>query len=317
MDKKIIGGGSNRSSTSFMRQLRNDDHMEKVYGESITGRGHDQVGWSILLLLLLLRIPYTIAIIYVLPIDNQIGAAIYEVSTYFLTCFLIWWERKRLEAFHVDSIALLLILLIRPVQTFILSYWGVDSPLAFPRPLGLGLWAISLGTMAALRRSETKPAGADSRSLTWLGAGLLVGILMSILENLPTFRSMLSYNTDLLQTQLTPVLYSTSLNVLYHLGFAPVNEEPLFRGFLWGYLRQLKLKEHLIWYFQASLFTSAHLYLARQFPLTIWVFIPAAGLLFGLLAWRSRSIAPAMIAHAMVNGSIYLLIVVLILQSMN
>ncbi len=43
----------------------------------------------------------------------------------------------------------------------------------------------------------------------------------------------------------------------------------------------------------------------------------AAGLLFGWLAWRSRSVASGMLAHAMVNGSVYLLIAVLLLQSVN
>ena len=290
--------------------------MDNVYGEGILRRQQNQIGWFVLILLLSLRIPYTIAIIYILPIENQMGAAIYEVGTYFLTCFLIWWERKRLGEFHVDGAALLLILLIRPIQTFILSYWGVDSPLAFPRPMGLALWGISLATLAALWRSGRRLALPDASSLTWLGVGLLVGIFLSIVENLQTFQSMLSYSPDHLQAQLRPLLYSASLNILYHLGFAPVNEEPLFRGFLWGYLRQLKWNAPVIWIFQALLFTFAHVYLAGQFPLRFWVFIPCAGLLFGYLAWRSRSIAPAMLAHAMVNGSMYLLIIVL-LQSMN
>jgi membrane protease YdiL (CAAX protease family) len=65
------------------------------------------------------------------------------------------------------------------------------------------------------------------------------------------------------------------------------------------------------------LFTSAHIYLATQFPVMFWIFIPVAGLLFGLLTWRSRSIAPAMLAHGMVNGTIYVLFVLLILQSLH
>ena len=272
------------------------------------------MGWSILIVLLLLRIPYTIAIIYLLPIGNQSGAAIYEVSTYSLTSFLIWWERERLKEFHIDLLSLFLIFLIRPIQTLILSYWRVDSPMAFPRLLGLALWAVSLGSIAALWQSGFKPARVNARSLTWLVLGLFVGTGMSIAENLQSFRSML-HNATPMQTQLTPILYSTSLNVLYHLGFAPINEEPLFRGFLWGYLRQLQWKEPLIWCFQTVLFAVAHLYLAAQFPLKFWVFIPTAGLLFGLMTWRSRSIAPAMLAHAMINGSVYLPIVLLILQS--
>ena len=280
--------------------------MDSTLDRSLT---HVRIGWFILFLLLLLRIPYTIAIIYLLPIENQGGAAFYEAGTYFLTCLLIWWERRRLGEFHIDLAALFLIILVRPLQTLILSYWGVDSPLAFPRSMGLGLWAIALGLELALWRGGFRPARPGPRSLLWLAAGLFLGIGLSIAEDFPAFRSVASARP---QAALIPFLSSTGLNLLYHLGFAPVNEEPLFRGFLWGYLRWLRWKEGWIWIFQAALFTSAHLYFARQYPLTFWVFIPLAGLLFGWLAWRSRSVAPGMLAHAMVNGSVYLLIAALL-----
>ena len=274
-------------------------------------RGHQRVAWLVLFLLLSLRIPYTIAIIYLLPIENQSGAAFYEAGTYLLTCFLIWWDRERLAEFHLDVAALVLIMAMRPVQTLILAYWGVDSPLAFPRPLGLGLWAIALGLAVGLWRNGFRPALPGARSFGWLAAGLLLGIGLSIAENVPAFRSVASGPASS-QAALMPFLTSTGLNLLYHLGFAPVNEEPLFRGFLWGYLRRLRWREGWIWVFQALLFTSAHLYFARQFPLMFWVLIPSAGLVFGLLAWRSRSIAPGMLAHAMVNGSVYLIIAALL-----
>lgn len=268
------------------------------------------MAWFILALLLLLRIPYTIFIIYYLPIENQNGATLYEISTYFLTAFLIWWERGRLADFHIDTSALFLIILFRPIQIFILSYWGVDSPLAYPSPFGLMLWVISLGLIISLWRSGFKPACITVQTLGWLALGSFTGICISIAENLRTFQSIL-HNANVHHALLTPVLVSTSLNLLYHLGFAPINEEPLFRGFLWGYLRQLKWKEGLICIFQAMLFTSAHVYLAGQFPWMFWVFIPGAALLFGQLAWRSRSIAPGILAHALINGSVYLLASVL------
>ncbi len=281
-------------------------------------RHHQHVGWLILILLLLLRIPYTIAIIYLLPIENQNGSAFYEVSTYLLISFLIWWERGSLNRFHIDGSALFLIVFIRPLQTLILSYWKVDSPLALPHPLGLALWGISVGLLMALWRSGFKPTRVNARSLLWILGGVFLGIGLSIAENFQSFWPAIYHAfTTPSKVELTPVLYSTSINLLYHLSFAPINEEPLFRGFLWGYLRQLKWKESLIWPFQALLFTSAHVYLAHQFPIMFWVFIPLAGLLFGLLTWRSRSIAAAILAHGMLNGSVYFLIVVLVLQSQH
>jgi len=276
---------------------------------------HQKIAWLVLALLLLLRIPYTIAIIYWLPIENQLGGAIYEISTYFLTAGLIWWERDRLADYHIDGLALFLIISLRPLQTLILNFWKVDSPLAFPHPLGLVIWGISLSLLIAFAYKGFKPTRVTRGSLNWLVVGILIGTFISIGENMHTFSSMLS-NARASQISLLPILSSTSLNLVYHLGFAPINEEPLFRGFLWGYLRQLKWREVSIWFFQAVLFTSAHVYFAKQYPVMFWVFIPGAALALGLLTWRARSIAPAMLAHGLINGSAYLLIAILVRLSL-
>ena len=37
-------------------------------------------------------------------------------------------------------------------------------------------------------------------------------------------------------------------------------------------------------------------------PLSFWLIVPITGLVFGLLAWRFRSIASSMASHALVNG---------------
>jgi membrane protease YdiL (CAAX protease family) len=273
-----------------------------VNGSFPTDKQHRQIALLTLVLLLLLRIPYTIAIIYFLPIENQTGGSVYEISTYALTCFLIWWERDRLEDFHIDPIALSFIIFLRPLQTLILTYWKVDSPLAFPHPPGLILWGISLGLLFALFKSGFKPARVSSRILSWLTFGILAGVVVSVIENMTTFLSGLNNASG---SSSPALLGSSSLVLLYHLGFAPINEEPLFRGFLWGQLRQRKWSEASILFFQAVLFTSAHVYFAEQYPLMFWVMIPSAALLFGLLSWRTRSITPAILAHGMINGSVY------------
>ena len=271
------------------------------------GTKHRQIIRAVLILLLLLRIPYTIAIIYFLPIENQTGAPVYEISTYSLIAFLIWWERERLLDFHIDSLALFFIIFIRPIQTLILNYWKVDSPLAFPHLPGLLLWGISLGLALALGKSGFKPARLSHQSLSWLIAGLFVGAGVSVLENLSAFLPGLRNSTGS-----SSLLGSSSLVLLYHLGFAPINEEPLFRGFLWGYLRQSHWKEIPILFLQTLLFTVAHVYFANQYPLTFWVLIPIAALLFGILTLRARSIAPAILAHGLVNGAAYVWILNLI-----
>lgn len=275
---------------------------------------HQRISWLILVLLLLLRIPFVIAIIFLLPIENENGATAYEVSTYLLTAFLMWWERERLVDFHIDSVALFLIILFRPIQTLVLNHWHVNTPLAFPNPYGLMIWAISIGLVIGLWQGGYKPARLTASTLSWLALGIFFGILVSIGENLKSFQQTFG-NIQSAQARMLPLLTSTSFNLLYHLGFAPINEEPLFRGFLWGYLRQRKWKDVWIWLFQAGLFTLAHIYYAGQYPLLFWVLIPSTALLLGALAWRSKSIAPGILTHAMVNGSAYLLILALIALS--
>jgi membrane protease YdiL (CAAX protease family) len=258
---------------------------------------HQKIFWLLLTVLLLLRIPFTIAIIYFMPIDDERGAAIYEVGTYLLLALLIWWERGKLADFHIDRTALYFIIFLRPLQTLILAYWQVDSPLAFPKPHALIIWIIAIGLMIFIR-----PSRLPALTWGWLCFGVITGICISIAQNLRVFPSMLASSPS------SAALLSASLNLLYHLGFAPVNEEPLFRGFLWGALRDQKWKDGWILIFQGVLFTSAHVYFASQYPFQFWVFIPAMGLLFGWLTLRSRSVTPSMLAHGLINGSVYLLI---------
>jgi membrane protease YdiL (CAAX protease family) len=242
-------------------------------------------------------------IIYFLPIEDQNGGTIYEVSTYLLIAFLIWWERDNLADFHMDKSALILILLFRPVQTLILTYWKVESPLVFPSIPSLMIWTASVTLAISLWRGWVKIPRISAAMWSWLVIGFFAGVCVSILENFASFQSILSNDGHLFSL----IAKSASLNMIYHLGFAPINEEPVFRGFLWGVLRARKWKEGSILIFQTILFTSAHLYFAKQYPLMFWVFIPAAALLFGVLTMRSRSISPAMLAHGMINGSAYVL----------
>jgi membrane protease YdiL (CAAX protease family) len=268
---------------------------------------HDRIAYSVLAGLLILRIPFVIGIIHFLPIDQQWGGTVYEVSAYLLTAFLIWWERARLADYHLDDASLALLILCRPLQTVILARWGVDSPLALPRLAGILIWAIAAGLAVALIRGGNRPARVGRRTAGWLAIGLLAGLIFSVLENLRPFQALLQERGSG-AVGFGGVLASAAITFFYHLGFAPIIEEPLFRGFLWGALRRAGWRESRVLFFQAGLFTLAHVYFAAAYPLRFWIGIPAAGLLFGLLAWRSRSLAPGMFAHAAINASAYVIL---------
>jgi membrane protease YdiL (CAAX protease family) len=89
---------------------------------------------------------------------------------------------------------------------------------------------------------------------------------------------------------------------LIQLTNAATYEEPLFRGFLWGLLSQRGWRAGLIWLFQAAVFWLSHIVYIIHFPISFWVIVPLIGLALGLIAWRARDIAPAMLAHSLVDG---------------
>ncbi|MFN8412603.1 MAG: CPBP family intramembrane glutamic endopeptidase [Anaerolineales bacterium] len=277
--------------------------MENPTIEYQQGQNHQKITWLLLSLLLFFRIPFIILVTYYQPIENQNGGAVYEVSTYFLITLFIWWERKRLTEFHIDFSALILILLFRPLQIFTLYYWKVESPLTFPNFPSLLLWGISIGLGVTLLYSGFKSTRIPT-IWVWLCLGFLIGTCVSVFENFSSFINMATYSGNSSFT----ALLSNGMNLFYHLGSAPVNEEPLFRGFLWGTLRQAKWKDGQILIIQTVLFTSAHIYFANQCPLMFWSLIPLSAILFGVLAVRSKSISTAMLAHGMINGSAYVFI---------
>jgi membrane protease YdiL (CAAX protease family) len=98
------------------------------------------------------------------------------------------------------------------------------------------------------------------------------------------------------------LLAPVAMSFPYQLGYAAVTEEPLFRGFLWGYLRKSGWKEIWIWLTQAGLFALGHIYYLNKAPLSFGIIVPVGALVMGLFAWRSRSIATSMAAHGAMNA---------------
>jgi membrane protease YdiL (CAAX protease family) len=263
---------------------------------------HRRIGWLAIVLLLLLRIPYSIVLTYASVPSTGWGPALFELGTYLLTVFLIWWEREELAAVHIDGLSVALIVLFKPGQTLLLRYWGVDTPLTFPHPAGLLIWAASISLVVVFWRTAHRRGPVTKAAAAWLVAGLLTGVALSAIANLEVFR----HTQDLIP--LPSVTASTGLAFFYQLGFAAASEEPLFRGFLWGYLRRSGWSHLWTWLAQAVLFMLAHLYFINGLPFQFWILVPAAALILGLFAWRSRSVAPGMLAHAAFNSGAYILL---------
>jgi membrane protease YdiL (CAAX protease family) len=264
---------------------------------------HHKIFLLALLGLLFLRIPF-IAGMRFFNVEWDWTLTVFDIGTYLLTTFLIWWEVDRLAEYHLDGVAISIIIFFKPIQTLIARWIGTDPLLMFPSVSSLLIWLIAILFAFGMwsQRSKIKSAGKH-----WFLIGMLAGLLTALLISFPM--SFQIPEEELLYGLTNPdaakhIWLGMLIGFPQQLGFAAIMEEPLFRGFLWGYLRRLQWREVWIWLFQAGLFMFSHIYyLTGTLPISFWILVPFGALVLGWLAWRSRTITTSMAAHAMVNAT--------------
>ncbi len=238
---------------------------------------HSKIALLLLGGLLFLRFPFLIGAVTLLPRETVFRSALTTVDsggTYLLTALLIWWEREHLRDFWIDLASAI---------TFLCQM--------FYFPIGIGLfWA--------MRRDRVKFPAPPTRVWRWLCCGAILALVCNILiAILGLFPSQPRSVDPATLSFLIPAMLVQMTN-------AAVFEEPLFRGFLWGYLRRWSWPNGWIWLLQAALFTLGHVYYLKNEAFVPWLIrmtLPA--LLFGFIAWRSRSIFASMVTHGMCNAS--------------
>jgi membrane protease YdiL (CAAX protease family) len=260
------------------------------------GENRDRVAWALVAGLLLLRIPFLggMRAFTWMRTSNWV-LPIYEVGTYLLTAVLIWSERDRLAENHVDRLALTILILGKLVE-LLLS--GLRSP--WGRYLAGDAYLLYLpvaaGLLVGLGLARTRLDRLGVRKWLWVVVAVVVGAFTGAFCG---WVARIGFGWRMSSSLAWDRVLILSAQQLLYAGIA---EEPLFRGFLWGALRRKGWRDHRIWLAQAALFWLAHIYWLGRSPVSFWVIVPLGGLVFGLLAWRSRSIAVSMVAHGFVNG---------------
>jgi len=252
--------------------------------------------------LLILRIPYLAGIrllarpdypLWLLPSE--------EALTYLATAALIYLNRYRLANHNFTLIGLGLFLvapIIEPMAVESADLVALSPPDVALR-LFQGIVAVGLSLSLFSRRRELR-LGHDSPSapLAGLAIGAVMGVSFAAYSTYEEFGRLIV--TDPRLRPPAGVLYLVA-QLLTRLRGAAIAEEPLFRGFLWGEMRAAGWRNSTIWIVQAALFWVGHIYYIGRAPFSFWVVVPAAGLAFGALAWRTRSVASSMMAHTLVN----------------
>ncbi len=235
--------------------------------------------------------------------------AVYDIGTYLLTTFLIWWEIDHLADYHIDSFVVILVIVFKPIQTLVLRLWGfTDDPLAFPNAAGWAFWLIALVFALAMWQRRSRLPALRPGTKRWVLIGLLAGVLTALALSYPASLQIQKAQLVSGMSMGLTLLYlpvKLLLEFPYLVAYAGVSEEPLYRGFLWGYLRKSNWPEGRIWLFQAGLFSLSHTEYIIRYPISLWILVPVCALVLGWLAWRSRSIAASLAAHGMIDATGY------------
>ncbi|HJW08918.1 MAG TPA: type II CAAX endopeptidase family protein [Holophagaceae bacterium] len=194
----------------------------------------------------------------------------------------------------------------------LLALRGLPQGRLLSLPLGYGLSA-ALGVWMLMRaeglgwqelRARAAPGKAFSQA-AWGPALLALGFLLAFLATLAFSR--LLRGAPRPQVELMELLRSvrgfipTSLLLLTVAGVAPFFEELLFRGFLLPWMRER-------WGWGRALAASSLAFGLFHLQPTLIPALSALGLGFGLGVWRTGSVRGSMVAHALWNGGIFLMV---------
>ncbi len=273
---------------------------------------HERIFLFALLGLLILRIPYVGGLEF-FNVQWKWLETVFEISTYLLTTFLVWWELEDLAEYHMDVMAVVIIMIFKPVETLVMALQGGNQyDLAFPTAPSLLIWLIAIVFAIGIWWKRSRLPGVKPIRLSWLLIGILIGLLTAACLSYPRsfemsvhpeFSYIIYGGPAAIKQAVKDAWKGVPLAFLFQVGYAAVSEEPLFRGFLWGYLRKLKWHELWIWLFQTGLFMLGHIYYLHRSLISFWIIVPVGGLVLGLVAWRSRTIASSMMAHGVVNAA--------------
>jgi membrane protease YdiL (CAAX protease family) len=242
--------------------------------------------FAMLAILLLLRFPLLyLGEANVVP--QEISLVAYLCGTYLVTGLLVYQNRNNLAQYNITPVALAAFLF-APLAAIMA---GNDSdPTLWVRAALAALLAVFLFAVGRYRPS----LASTNVKKTFIDAGLalllcfLAPLAIHAIRGFPVVAGALASDFDI------PYVW------FYQLSLAAVSEEPLFRGFLWGYFKAKGLKDGPICLIQAGLFWIGHIYYIGT-GINFWVVHPLAALLLGLIVWKTKSVTHSMAVHSSIN----------------
>lgn len=254
----------------------------------------------LVVILLLIRIPILKIIeFFVVPLPGWV-IQVFEVSMYLLIGILIVRERNQLGDYFINKLAISIFLLSTTI--FRVFTYSFESKLSV---IELVFWLIAIIMMVLMRRKNINFEKTKVDTYVWLLKGFAIGIILSFVFAIPRYIELEEQIQQSLHNYDYLIVFFL-ISFLTQLVHASLIEEFLFRGFLWGCLKKIGVKDRWILVIQAVLFWIAHInYIDRGY--SFWIVVPMSALVLGLLVWKSRSITTSMITHSVLNAMTFII----------
>lgn len=261
---------------------------------------------SRLMLALLLAVPllaFALSLTYALrpfAVSPYLSQAIHFAG-FIVVALLVMLRRQTLRHYYIDKVSLITILLfagfLGPVPT--------SAPIWFAATSILAHALVALFIWWRLRGSEILTEGRMARIIPYA----LLGLAVAVANQLITTRLQLPFQSLIEGLTLLGPLSAVDLFAT-RMGMVASIEEPIFRGFLLGYLiHDRGWNPHIAVVGQTILFWAPHIYQVGN-PFHFWLALPMTGIMYGYLTLWTKSIAPAIFAHGVHEWSLAILDVV-------
>lgn len=204
-------------------------------------------------------------------------------------------ERAQLSTYHIDPLFLWMFVFGKPIEFALMLTGLTNTPSVYALIIYGGYLLASLVIAKVIWELASNSNLQYRYSMPWVGVGVVIGLVCGTLSGF-------IISQQLVMSTISTSFGSVLVLIIQQTSFAGLAEEPLFRGFLWGYLKKAGWTENRILVYQAILFLVAHLqYLFvgywRSLILTFLL-----GLVFGWLVKQSRAISTTVVAHGLING---------------
>lgn len=246
---------------------------------------HEKVNLDILISLFFLRF-VLLFLSHVNIIDSNLSLVIYLLGTFILTGFFICKNIQNLSLFNISGFAIF-IFLFSPIFSIIADPYNFIAYINIPIAIAFGVYLFRKKKELILTKTLTNK----------LASNIVITLIITVaIIAIGAFIKEFKGGSNLDPLNLEWIIHQ----FLFQLSFVAIMEEPLFRGFFWGYLKKYKLSDITICIIQALLFWGGHIYYMDT-GLNFWIWHPIAAFLLGLIIVKTKNIAYSLGAHALVN----------------